>query len=153
MKDMDQHLYILKDMLWLNVVVLLPADLEKDRDVWPDFSPFTNVLWKPSLGRHGNAFSRTHYLDFGAPCRLLPVLQSSYPALWRCVWLLRLAKHLLPKPHQYVYKSTEPSVCHWAEKAGSDPLSSSNPSKDHRAFSRACFCAMFLSPEQQKDLQ
>lgn len=58
-------------MLCLNVVVLFPADLERDRDVWPDFSPSTDALWKPSLDRHGNAFSRAHYPDCGAPfcCR------------------------------------------------------------------------------------
>lgn len=32
-KDMDRHLYILKDMLCLNVVVLFPEDPERDRDV------------------------------------------------------------------------------------------------------------------------
>lgn len=65
---------------------------ERDRDVWPDFSPSTNALWKPSLGRHGNAFSGTHYSDFGAPCLLPPASQSSSPcpmaALFVCsAWL------------------------------------------------------------------
>lgn len=55
----------------------------RDRDVRPDFCPSTHALWKPSLGRHGNAFSRTHFSDFGAPCLLLPVSHSSFPARWR----------------------------------------------------------------------
>lgn len=93
----------------------VPCRLRKrDRDVWPDFSPSTNALWKPSLGRHENAFSQTHYSDFGAPCLLPPASQSSSPALRHSVCLLGLAKRLPPKPDEYVYKSTEPSGCDWA---------------------------------------
>lgn len=85
---------------------------EKDRDVWPDFSPSTNTLWKPSLDRHGNAFRRTYFSDIAAPCLLPPSLQSTYPAWQHSFCLLRLAKHLLPNSQEYVYN--KPSGCDWA---------------------------------------
>lgn len=129
-------------MLCLNVVVLFPADLERDRDVWPDFSPSTDALWKPSLDRHGNAFSRAHYPDCGAPFLLPPVSQSSAAAPRPSVCLPRLAKHLLPKIHEYVDKSTKPSgpdCC----RAVPSPRQTTEPF--HKPY--------FSSPEQQKEMQ
>ena len=122
--------------------------IERDMDVWPDFSPSTNALWKPSLGRHGNAFSSTHYSDFGAPCLLQPASHRLFPALWFSVCL---AKHLLPKPHKYVYQSTEPSGCDWPEKADLDPLSCSELQTTDSFHT--CFCEIFLSSWQQKDFK
>ena len=72
------------------------------------------------------------------------------------VCLFRLAKHPLPKPQEYVYKSTQISWCDWGRcvvKADLDPQSSSSPRADHRAFSKACFCELFLSPQQQRGSQ
>lgn len=58
-----------------------------------------------------------------------------------------------PNPHEYAYKSAEPTGCDCVEKADLNPLSSSDPSTDHRAFSQACFCEVFLSPGRQKEAQ
>lgn len=106
-KDMNWHLYILKIMLSLNVVVLFPADPDRDRDVLPDYRLSTQGHWKPPLGGHGNAFSGARYSDFGAPCLLPAVPQSSAPGLRPSACLLELAQHLLSRPPECAYKTTE----------------------------------------------
>lgn len=93
---------------------VFPADPQRQTCDQTSVHPLT-----PFQSRHINALNLeslggTHSADIGALCLQPQALQSSCHALQRSVCLLSRVKHRLPKPRQYVYKSTEPSGCDWA---------------------------------------